>query len=154
MLKRIVTDCMHAREGEIYFFKEIRLIKCVRRDFFKAFGKCYFYHITAESECRGYEFYSLGKRKLDTLYSINLCAADVNRRTNYVCICGCGKRAAFILLGIICTLACVMDYTNIYYYPARVIPPASLGWGIGLLAFFVLMCLPIVCDIRGMRRWK
>ena len=62
--------------------------------------------------------------------------------------------ASFILLGIICTLACVMDYTNIYYYPAVVIPPASLGWGIGVLAFFVLMSLPIVCDIRGMRRWK
>ncbi len=62
--------------------------------------------------------------------------------------------AVLLILGLMCVAACIMDYTNIYYYPAIVFPPVSLVQAVSIAAFCILMCFPIVLDIRGMNKWK
>lgn len=62
--------------------------------------------------------------------------------------------AVFIILGLLCILACIMDYTNIYYYPSIVISDVSPRWVISAAAFCIMMICPVVQDIRGMRIWK
>ncbi len=62
--------------------------------------------------------------------------------------------AVLLILSLVCVTACVMDYTNIYYYPAMVLKSFSIIQILSLTAFFVLISYPIVLDIRGMNRWK
>lgn len=55
-------------------------------------------------------------------------------------------------LGIVCIVACAMDYTNIYYYPKILLPPLSLMQGVAIVAFCVLMYTAVIMDIRGRNR--
>ena len=59
-----------------------------------------------------------------------------------------------LLLGGGCVAACALGLTNIYYYPAILLPKISFWQGMGLLAFCILMFSAIVMDIRGMRQWN
>lgn len=57
-----------------------------------------------------------------------------------------------LVLGVICIVACAMDYTNIYYYPKLLLPPLSFVQGISILSFCILMAMAIIMDIRGRNR--
>lgn len=60
--------------------------------------------------------------------------------------------ALMLLLGIVCIAACVMDYTNIYYYPKILLPPISFTQGVTIVAFCILMYSAVIMDIRGRKR--
>ena len=57
-----------------------------------------------------------------------------------------------LFLSVICVIACVMDYTNIYYYPAILLPPISFMQSVSFAAFCILMLLAVIMDIRGIRQ--
>ncbi len=57
-----------------------------------------------------------------------------------------------LILGIICIIACCMDYTNIYYYPKILLPPLSFMQGVSMLSFCMLMYSAVIMDIRGRNR--
>ena len=59
-----------------------------------------------------------------------------------------------LALGMVCIASCVMDYTNIYYYPAIVFGDVSPMLLVSAGAFCILMCYAPFVDIRGMKRWK
>lgn len=59
-----------------------------------------------------------------------------------------------ILLGGISTAACALGETSIYYYPAIILPSLSAFQVVSLAAYTVLMLLPIILDIRGLRQWN
>lgn len=59
-----------------------------------------------------------------------------------------------LLLGGICTAACAMGHTNIYYYPTILLPSISFAQGMSFAAFLLLMLSAVVLDIRGMRQWN
>lgn len=57
-----------------------------------------------------------------------------------------------LVLGVICIVACAMDYTNIYYYPKLLLLPLSFVQGISILSFCILMAVAVIMDIRGRNR--
>lgn len=64
----------------------------------------------------------------------------------------CRILVLMLVLGVICIVACAMDYTNIYYYPKLLLPPLSFVQGISILSFCILMAMAIIMDIRGRNR--
>jgi energy-coupling factor transport system permease protein len=62
--------------------------------------------------------------------------------------------AAMLALGLTAAAACVRGDTTIYYYPTIQLPPFSGAQWVGLAAYLVLMLLPVILDLRGMRRWN
>ncbi len=62
--------------------------------------------------------------------------------------------AGMLALGMVCIASCIMDYTNIYYYPAIVFGGVSPMLLVSAGAFCILMCYAPFVDIRGMKRWK
>ena len=61
--------------------------------------------------------------------------------------------ALILLLGGVCTAACVAGQTSIYYYPKVILPPLSAIQLASLAAYLLLMLVPVVLDVRGMRQW-
>lgn len=59
-----------------------------------------------------------------------------------------------LLLGGVCAAACAMGETNIYYYPAILLPPISFVQALSLAAFCVLMLMAAILDIRGIHQWN
>lgn len=57
-----------------------------------------------------------------------------------------------LILGSVCIAACVLDYTNILYYPVIVFPPVSLVQGASIAAFCLFMFSAVIMDIRGIKR--
>lgn len=64
----------------------------------------------------------------------------------------CRILVLMLVLGVICIVACAMDYTNIYYYPKILLPPLSFVQGISILSFCILMAVAVIMDIRGRNR--
>lgn len=62
--------------------------------------------------------------------------------------------ALLLLLGGICTAACIGGVTNIYYYPTILLPPLSWVQAVSLLAFWLLMLSVAVLDLRGVSQWN
>ena len=56
---------------------------------------------------------------------------------------------ALLVLGGICITGCILGYTNIYYYPTKLLPNLTLMHGIFILAYCILMYSAIIMDIRG-----
>ena len=61
--------------------------------------------------------------------------------------------ALILLLGGVCTAACMAGQTSIYYYPKIILPPLSAVQLASLAAYLLLMLVPVVLDVRGMRQW-
>ena len=59
-----------------------------------------------------------------------------------------------LALGAGCIAACARGLTNIYYYPAILLPEFSAGQGAALAAFAGLMLCGVILDLRGMRQWN
>lgn len=58
------------------------------------------------------------------------------------------------LLGALCTAACFMGKLSIYYYPAIILPPLDMIQWLSLVAYTVLMLIPVVMDVRGWKTWN
>ena len=61
--------------------------------------------------------------------------------------------AVLALLGGVAAAACIHGDTNIYYYPAIILPRFSAFQAVSLAAYLALMLLPVILDLRGMRQW-
>lgn len=61
---------------------------------------------------------------------------------------------AMFLLGITVVIGCCLGKTDIYYYPSIYIPKTDIYTIIVGLAYFLLLILPIVIDIKGEIKWK
>lgn len=62
--------------------------------------------------------------------------------------------AVMLVLGSLPVYACIQGLTNIYYYPAIILPPLSAVQTLALVAYGALMLIPPVLDIRGWLEWK
>lgn len=59
-----------------------------------------------------------------------------------------------LITGIITAAACIMGYTDIYYYPEIRIGGIGLFKGIALAAYVILLGLPLCIDVIGERKWQ
>ena len=62
--------------------------------------------------------------------------------------------AAMLLLGAVAVYACATGATSIYYYPAIILPGLSVLQIISLAAYLLLLFVPVILDIRGLRQWR
>lgn len=62
--------------------------------------------------------------------------------------------ALIAALGGMCAVMCAMGQTSIYYYPKIILTPLSGLQTACLAAYLVLMLVPVVLDVRGMRQWN
>lgn len=65
-----------------------------------------------------------------------------------------GVLAVMLLCGGLCSAACALGKTNIYYYPTILLPPLSLFQAVSLAAFWALMLSAVILDLRGRRQWN
>lgn len=59
---------------------------------------------------------------------------------------------SMLILGVVCIVACAMDYTNIYYYPTILLSPLSFMQTFSMFSFCILMYIVVIMDIRGRNR--
>jgi energy-coupling factor transport system permease protein len=62
--------------------------------------------------------------------------------------------ALILMLGGITAAACMAGEMTIYYYPKIILPEFSGLQAIVLAAYAALMLLPIILDIKGIRKWS
>ena len=63
-----------------------------------------------------------------------------------------GVLAFLAVFGVICIVACINGYTNIYYYPTILLTPITYLHIISAVAFCAVMYTAVIMDIRGMKR--
>lgn len=62
--------------------------------------------------------------------------------------------AGMAVLGGVTVAACAMGKLNIYYYPTIILKALDPMQWISLIAYVVLMLIPLVMDVRGWKTWN
>ena len=62
--------------------------------------------------------------------------------------------AALAVTGIPVVIGCIMDMTNMYFFPKLVIQPLDLSTAALLICYTALISIPFIIDIAGELKWK
>ena len=62
--------------------------------------------------------------------------------------------AALGVTGGISTIGCIMDKTDMYYFPEIILRAPDLFTVIVMISYIIMLALPIIIDMEGERKWQ